>query len=53
VAREAAKLEGYDAVLLAHFSTSRALEQVSAAVRMPVFAAPESAVRRLRSRLGL
>lgn len=53
VAREAAKLEGYDAVLLAHFSTSRALERVSAAVRVPVFAAPESAVRRLRSRLGL
>lgn len=53
VAREAVKLDGYDAILLAHFSTSRAQERVRALVDVPVFAAPESAVRRLRSRLGL
>ncbi|WP_250527167.1 aspartate/glutamate racemase family protein [Caballeronia sp. GAWG2-1] len=53
VAQEAAKLHGYDAILLAHFSTSRAQALVTEAVRVPVFAAPQSAVRRLKSRLGL
>jgi Asp/Glu/hydantoin racemase len=52
VAQRASKLQGYDAILLAHFSTSRAQTRVSEAVRVPVFAAPQSAVKRLARRLG-
>lgn len=37
-----------DAIMLAHFSTSRAAEKVRAAVTVPVFTAPDAAVTRMR-----
>jgi Asp/Glu/hydantoin racemase len=51
VARAAAGLTGTDAVMLAHFSTSRASAQVQAASAIPVLSAPESAVRAIRARV--
>lgn len=51
VARAAAGLTGFDAVMLAHFSTSRASAQVQAASAIPVLSAPESAVRAIRARV--
>lgn len=41
-----------DAVLLAHFSTSRAFDLVSARVSVPVLTSPRSAVLALRARLA-
>ncbi len=52
IAERAAMLEGYDAIMLAHFSTSSAVAAVQANVACPVFTAPESAVLQLRRRLG-
>ena len=49
VAEYAPRLGGCDAIMLAHFSTSRAAEAVRAAVQTPVFTAPEAAVARMRS----
>ncbi len=49
VAEAAASLSGLDALLLAHFSTSRAADTVRRAVDIPVLTAPESAVLRMRS----
>jgi Asp/Glu/hydantoin racemase len=51
VAERAATLEGFDAIMLAHFSTSSALAAAQAKVSCPVFTAPESAVVQLRKRL--
>lgn len=51
VADAAAKLSGYDAILLAHFSTSRALEPARRSTSTPVFSAPDAAVLALRSKL--
>ncbi len=51
VAEAALGLGRHDAVLLAHFSTSRALPATTAAVDWPVVASPESAVARLRTLL--
>jgi len=48
LAQAAPSLRDCDALLLAHFSTSRAYEAVSAAVRMPVLTSPRSAVLALR-----
>lgn len=48
VAQEAGKLAHCDAILLAHFSTSRAFAQASAAVGVPVLTSPRSAVDALR-----
>lgn len=48
VAEAAAHLSDTDAIMLAHFSTSRALEAVRAVTDIPVFAAPEAAVQSIR-----
>jgi hypothetical protein len=38
--------------MLAHFSTSRAAEAVKRTVRVPVLAAPEAAVTRMKALVG-
>lgn len=49
VAEQAAVLTGYDAVVLAHFSTARAAARVREVAKgMAVLASPEAAVRKLR-----
>jgi aspartate/glutamate racemase len=48
VAEAAPKLAHCDAVMLAHFSTSTALDAVQAVLRCPVLSAPEAAVDALR-----
>ncbi|TDV33858.1 hypothetical protein C7405_110109 [Paraburkholderia caballeronis] len=53
VAARATSLQGYDAIMLAHFSTSQALEAVKEVASCPVFSAPRSAVADLKKRLGL
>ncbi len=49
VAERAPELAGCDAIMLAHFSTSRAADAVSGVVDVPVLSAPDSAVAMLRS----
>jgi Asp/Glu/hydantoin racemase len=49
VAARANELVDCDAIMLAHFSTSRALAKVSAAVSVPVLTAPDAAVDRLKA----
>ena len=49
VAGMAPHFAGHDAIMLAHFSTSRAAELVRSKVKIPVFAAPEAAVRRMKT----
>ncbi|ONG57872.1 arylsulfatase [Pseudoroseomonas deserti] len=49
VAARAPELAGYDAIMLAHFSTSRAAAAVRQAVDVPVLTAPEAAVQRMRA----
>jgi len=49
VAESARGLAGCDAIMLAHFSTARALEAVRKSVRQPVLTAPHAAMERLRS----
>lgn len=51
VAGAAPRLAHCDAVMLAHFSTSTALEAVRAVLGCPVFSAPESAVDAMRRRV--
>lgn len=48
VAEAAPRLAHCDVLMLAHFSTSPALDAVQAAISIPVFSAPESAVDSLR-----
>jgi aspartate/glutamate racemase len=48
VAEAASRLEGFDAVLLAHFSTSTALDAVQNVLSCPVMSAPDAAVRHLK-----
>jgi hypothetical protein len=52
LAEAAPRLSECDAVLLAHFSTSRAEAAVSAALSHPVLTAPGAAVTRLKSLLA-
>lgn len=49
VAETAPEFAQHDAIMLAHFSTSRAAEAVRKAVRVPVLTAPEAAVNRMRT----
>jgi Asp/Glu/hydantoin racemase len=51
VAARAGELADCDAIMLAHFSTSRALDKVGAATSVPVLTAPDAAVDRLKSML--
>ena len=51
VARRAVELAECDAIMLAHFSTSRAAEAVAAAVKCPVLTSPGAAVSLLKHRL--
>ncbi len=52
VAARAPEFAGYDAIMLAHFSTSRAAAAVRAAVDVPVLTAPEAAVTAMRGLVG-
>lgn len=52
VAEMAPRLADHDAVMLAHFSTSRAADSVRSAVEVPVLAAPEAAVARMKTLVG-
>ena len=52
LAEAAPRLAHCDAILLAHFSTSRALDAVRAAVDRPVLTSPDAAVTKLRRLLG-
>lgn len=52
VAQQAQELAGYDAIMLAHFSTAPAAATVRAAVRVPVLTSPDSAVAKLHRLLG-
>lgn len=52
VAERAAALGQRDAILLAHFSTSRALDACRAATGCPVLSSPDAAVRKLSRLLG-
>ena len=49
VAARAPELSHCDAIMLAHFSTSRAAEMVGAKVSVPVLTAPDAAVDRMRA----
>jgi Asp/Glu/hydantoin racemase len=49
VAARAPELADCDAIMLAHFSTSRAAEAVRAVVNVPVLTAPDAAVDRMRA----
>jgi Asp/Glu/hydantoin racemase len=49
IAARAGELAHCDAIMLAHFSTSRALSAVAAVVKTPVLTAPDAAVDRIRS----
>jgi Asp/Glu/hydantoin racemase len=49
VAARAPELSGHDAIMLAHFSTSRAAEAVRRVVNVPVLTAPHAAVDRMRA----
>ncbi len=49
LAQAAPQLVGCDAVMLAHFSTSTALESVSSELACPVLSAPRAAVAALRA----
>ena len=48
VAERAPEFAGHDAIMLAHFSTSRAAEMVRARIGVPVLTAPDAAVARMR-----
>ena len=49
LAAHAADLGDVDTIMLAHFSTSRAVAAVSEAVTIPVLSAPNAAVTRMRT----
>jgi Asp/Glu/hydantoin racemase len=49
VAEVAANLTGFDAILLAHFSTSRAAQAARKVTSIPVLTSPDAAVAKLRA----
>lgn len=49
VAGAAAELNGFDAIMLAHFSTSRAAPAVRAVAGAPVLTSPDAAVAAMRA----
>lgn len=49
VAARAPEFAGHDAIMLAHFSTSRAADAVRGVVDVPVLTAPDAAVSRMRA----
>lgn len=51
VGERAPELAGFDAIMLAHFSTSRAAAAVRAKVGVPVLTAPHAAVAAMRARI--
>jgi hypothetical protein len=51
IAQRASELADCDAIMLAHFSTSRAADAVAAVVRCPVLTSPGTAVALLKRRL--
>lgn len=51
IAARAPELNDCDVIMLAHFSTSRALEAVREKTAVPVLTAPHAAVERMRTRL--
>lgn len=52
IAERAADLDGFDTIMLAHFSTSRAASALEGKVSAPVLSAPGAAVQRLRELIG-
>ena len=52
VAEAAARLEGFDSIALAHFSTARAVPAVRAVTDIPVLSSPGAAIDKLRRLLG-
>jgi aspartate/glutamate racemase len=48
IAEKAAELKGFDALMLAHFSTSRAAEAVRGKTSIPVLTSPDAAVAKIR-----
>ncbi|MDQ8727129.1 aspartate/glutamate racemase family protein [Bradyrhizobium sp. LHD-71] len=50
LAEAAPRLDGCDAIMLAHFSTSRAFAAVSRTSQLPVLTSPRAAVEELRAR---
>ena len=52
VVAAAARLEGFDAITLAHFSTARALKPVQGVTDIPVLSSPDAAVAKLKHMLS-
>jgi Asp/Glu/hydantoin racemase len=52
VADASSRFRGYDALMLAHFSTARAAAAVGAKQDVPVYTSPDSAVRKMKALLG-
>jgi Asp/Glu/hydantoin racemase len=52
IAEKADELKGFDTIMLAHFSTSRAAEALSEKTTIPILSAPGAAVTRLRELLS-
>ncbi|TKV70534.1 aspartate/glutamate racemase family protein [Rhizobium sp. AU243] len=48
VSEVAANLENFDAIMLGHFSTARAINSVRAVSSIPVFSSPDAAVEKLQ-----
>lgn len=52
VAEAAAGLRGFDSIVLAHFSTARAVSAVRAVTNIPVLSSPDAAIDKLKRLLG-
>ena len=52
VASAAAGLEGFESIVLAHFSTARAVPAVRAVTDIPVLSSPDAAIDKLKRLLG-